>query len=75
MTTYNNLIKNLEELKLNKVINILPSYLDEVASKPPHLVDMLNHLTNEELKERTIHVSEALIRTAGFPFRRTITEY
>ena len=75
MINYNELLTDLETLKLNKIRTILPNYLDEVASKPPHLIEALKYLFREEIKEKQKMSSEGLIRVAGFPFLKTLDEY
>jgi len=75
MINYNEILNNLETLELNKIRNILPNYLDEVASKPPHLIDSLKYLLNEEIEERKRMSKEGVIRTAGFPFIKTLEDY
>ena len=75
MSNYNLLLKNLEKLELNKIRNLLPNYLDEVAKKPPHLIESLFYLTQEEIKDLNIRASEGIIKAAGFPFRKTIEEF
>lgn len=38
MSIYTDLIDNLEELKLDRIKNILPGYLDEMKDKIYHLL-------------------------------------
>jgi len=75
MINYNELLNDLETLKLNKIRNILPNYLDEVASSPPHLIDSLKYLFNKEIEERKKMSAQGLIRIAGFPFVKTLDDF
>ena len=75
MTNYNEILENLEILELNKIRNILPTYLDGVASSPPHLIDSLKYLLKEEIKERKRMSAQGVIKTAAFPFVKTLEEY
>jgi DNA replication protein DnaC len=75
MSNYSQLLENLEKLELNKIRNILPTYLDEVAKEPPHLSDSLYYLTEEEIKAHETNAGEGIIKSAGFPFRKTIEEF
>lgn len=75
MSNYTNVLKNLEELKLDKMRSELPEYLERIKKEPPHLVDSLYELTKKEIEHKTQQASEALIRTAAFPFKKTLEEF
>ena len=75
MSNYTKLLKNLEDLKLDKMRSMLPEYLEDIKKKPPHIVDSLLKLTEEEIKYQTIRASEALIRAAAFPFKKTLEDF
>ena len=38
MSNYTKLLKNLEDLKLDKMRSMLPEYLEDIKKKPPHIV-------------------------------------
>ena len=75
MSNYTALLQNLEYLKLDKIRSVLPEYLETIKAKPPHLVEALYELTNKELEHQTIQASESLIRTAAFPFKKTLEDF
>ena len=75
MSEYVKVLDNLEQLKLEKIRAMLPEYLEKIKQNPPHLVDSLYELTSEELKYKTQQASEALIRTAAFPFKKTLEDF
>lgn len=75
MSNYTNVLKNLEDLKLDKMRSELPEYLESIKKEPPHLVDSLYELTKKEIEHKTQQASEALIRTAAFPFKKTLEEF
>ena len=50
MTTYHQLLNQLDHLKLDRVRQLLPEFLDEHADIS--LVDDLHELLSEELRER-----------------------
>ena len=75
MSNYTKLLKNLEDLKLDKMRSMLPEYLEDIKKKPPHIIDSLLKLTEEEIKHQTIRASEALIRAAAFPFKKTLEDF
>lgn len=75
MTNYTNLLNNLEHLKLDKMRSMLPEYLEKVKKEPPHIIDALLELTNEEIQYQTVRASDVLIRAAAFPFRKTLDDF
>ena len=75
MTNYTNLLNNLEHLKLDKMRSMLPEYLEKVKKEPPHIIDALLELTNEEIQYQTVRASDALIRATTFPFRKTLDDF
>ena len=50
MSIYTDLIDNLEELKLDRIKNMLPGYLDEMKDKNISFTEMMYDLTKEEIK-------------------------
>ncbi len=75
MSNYTEVLQNLEHLKLDKIRSMLPEYLEGIKKEPPHLIDALYDLTKEEIKHQTQQASEALIRTAAFPFKKTLEDF
>ncbi len=75
MSNYTEVLTNLEHLRLDKMRSMLPEYLESIKKEPPHLIDALYDLTGEEIKHQTIRASDALIRAAAFPFRKTLDEF
>lgn len=74
-TNYNKLINNLDELKLYTIRDNLSQYIDMINSGEKNAVDAFYELTEKERgikKERAII---ACIKTAGFPFTKTIQDY
>ena len=72
---YNEVINNLQKLKLDKMSTYLPTYLDEINKKDiPFLEAMLN-LTQKEIEFKEQRASEFNIKVAGFPFKRTLEEF
>ena len=75
MSNYTKLLKNLEDLKLDKMRSMLPEYLENIKKNPPHIIDCLLKLTEEEIKHQTVRASETLIRAAAFPFKKTLEDF
>lgn len=75
MTEYAQLINNLESLDLIKIKSVLPEFLDKNKKDSTTLISALNELTDLELKDKMFRASENLIRTAAFPFRKTLEDF
>ena len=75
MTEYSKLIKNLEELDLIKIRSYLPEFLDKNKNESPKIIKQLNELIELEIEDKRYRISENLIRTAAFPFRKTLEEF
>lgn len=72
---YNNLIDNLEKLKLYKMSEYLPNYIDEINKKDIPFLDALYKLTEKEIEGRADRASLYNIKVAHFPFNRTLDEF
>jgi len=75
VSNYNKLLNNLEALKLDKIRNFLPGYLDSVSGKDVPLADALLELTSKELDFQSERASKIQIHVAGFPFEKGIDEF
>lgn len=75
MTQYSELLQNLEELDLVKIRSILPEYLDKRKKDSTTLIKALTELTTQEIEDKSIRISENLIRTAAFPYRKTLDDF
>ena len=75
MINYNKLLNNLEVLKLDKMLNFLPNYLDSIKNQDISIVDILYRLTEEEIKYRDDRASKIQVSVAGFPFEKEIKDF
>lgn len=75
MTNYNELNKNLETLQLTKMLEMLPSIIDDSVKNNVPLVDSLYKLTELEIKFRDDRARKINITVSHFPFYRTIKEF
>ena len=75
MINYNKLLNNLETLKLEKMLNYLPNYLDSIKGKDISIIDILYNLTEEEIKYRDERASKIQVTVAGFPFEKEIKDF
>ena len=75
MNNYNKLLNNLEILKLDKMLNYLPNYLDSLKGQDISIVDVLYNLTEQEIQYRDERASRIQVTVAGFPFEKEIKDF
>ena len=75
MTKYTQLINNLDNLGLIKIKSFLPEFLDKNKKNSSIIISALQELSSLELQDKMYRVSENLIRTAAFPFRKTLEDF
>lgn len=72
---YNQVINNLQKLKLDKMSSYLSTYLDKINKNNISFIDALYELTQKEIEFKEQRASEFNIKVAGFPFIRTLEEF
>ena len=75
MSNYIKLTNNLEILQLEKIKQNLDQYIDLINSKKKDIVDALYELTNLEIELRNEKAIYGCVRTAGFPFLKTFSDF
>ena len=75
MSNYNKLLNNLEKLKLNKFRNNIDEYIDMVNNKKKDFVEALYDLTNYEIDYLDEMAIYGCVRTANFPYQKTLEDY
>ncbi len=75
MSTYNQLVNNLETLKLNKMMDILPSLIKQINDNKLSIVDTLLTLTDAEIKFRDDRARKINITLSSFPYVKTIKDF
>ena len=75
MSNYVKLINNLETLNLEKIRDNIDQYVDLINNKKKDVVDALYELTNLEIKLRNEKAIYGCVRTAGFPFLKTLEDF
>jgi DNA replication protein DnaC len=73
--TYNKLLNNLEKLKLDKMKEYLPKFIDVINQQNISFVDGLYELTEKEIAFKADRASLFNIKVAHFPFNRTLEEF
>ena len=72
---YNKVINNLDILELNGIKEKLSKEIDNFNKGDKSLLEELNILLEQEIDYREKHKAENNIKTAHFPFRKTIDEF
>lgn len=72
---YNEIIENLEALKLNKMADCLSEYIDKVNKDNISFLDALYDLTKLEIEYKAERASQFNIRIAHFPYYRTFEDF
>ena len=67
--------KRLEILELEKIKEILPTYIHENNKNMPPLTESLNYLLKTEIDYKDERASQGIIKAANFPFRKTLDDY
>ncbi|MBN1216472.1 MAG: IS21-like element helper ATPase IstB [Candidatus Lokiarchaeota archaeon] len=75
MTTYNKLINNLEILKLEKIRNYIPNYLESIAKNDISFVDALLELTKKEVDFRNERASRIQVKVSAFPYEKGFEDF
>ena len=75
MNIYNNVLNNLDELKLEKIKSCLADYLDSIKSKDLTPLEILKDLTDMELEAKKVRSAKSRIGIANFPYERTIQDF
>ena len=75
MINYNKLMNNLEILKLDKMVNFLPFYLESIKEQDISIVDILYKLTEGKIMYRDERASKIQVSVAGFPFEKEIKDF
>jgi DNA replication protein DnaC len=75
MLAYNKLLENLELLKLDKIRNYLPNYLEAISTNDISFTDALLELTEKELDFRNERAAKIQIAVSAFPFEKELCDF
>lgn len=67
--------ENLQRLKLNRIQDIFPSLIEQAEESKLSYMAFIDQLLVEEVATKEDRRLKASLRTAGFPFEKTIEEY
>lgn len=75
MSSYIQLINNLDQLKLSKIKEYIPNYLDDNIKNNMSVVDILKELTDKEIEFREERAAQINITISNFPYHKTINDF
>lgn len=75
MSTYTQLLNNLDQLNLTKMREILPNYMDSAIASEKSFVEVIKELTDEEIAFREERARQINLTISHFPFHKTIDDF
>lgn len=75
MSSYTQLLNNLENLKLSKMREILPNYMESAVKNEKSATDIMKELTDEEIAFREERARQINLTISHFPFHKTIDDF
>lgn len=67
--------ENLESLKMRHTLCILDNYLERAVSEKMSIVEVLDHIFDEEAKEKRKRAYEKQVQMSGFPIKKTLDDF
>jgi DNA replication protein DnaC len=75
MSSYTQLLNNLDKLEMPKMKELLPAYLDKAVIEEKSTTDILNELTAAEIDYREDRARQINLKISHFPFMKTIDDF
>ena len=75
MNNYNKLLNNFEVLKLDKIKDYYPTYIENASKNEISLTDMLYELTNKEIEYRDERASQIQVTVSAFPYKKELSDF
>lgn len=75
MSAYIQLLNNLKQLELTKMIEILPAYMDSAVVENKTATDILNELAEAEITFREERARQINLTISHFPFLKTLDDF
>lgn len=75
MSTYTQLLNNLDQLKLTKIREIFPNYMDSAIMNEKSAVEIIKELTDEEIVFWEERARQINLTISHFPFHKTIEDF
>ena len=75
MNNYNKLLNNFEILKLEKLKDYYPKYVEKATKDNISLTDALYELTSKEIDYRDERASQIRVNVSAFPYKKEIEDF
>lgn len=75
MNNYQQLQKNLHDLKLTQISLNLDNYITKVNEGEISIVDALYELTSKEIEIKNFNATNAMVKVAGFPHLKEMKDF
>lgn len=75
MSSYVQLINNLEQLKLTKIKEYISNYLDDNIKNNLSIIDILKELTDKEIEFREDRAAQINLTISNFPYHKTVNDF
>lgn len=75
MNDYNKLLNNFELLKLDKMKDYYPNYVEIATKRNKSLTESLLELTEKEIEYRNERASQIQITVSAFPYKKEIDDF
>lgn len=75
MNDYNKLLNNFELLKLDKIKDYYPNYVEIATKRNKSLTDSLLELTEKKIEYRNERTSQIQITVSAFPYKKEIDDF
>lgn len=72
---YERLHENLKLLEMTKIEEVIDNYLEIASKENKSVIEILDHLFQEELQHKSSRYFDIRIKMAHFPFRKTLEEF
>ena len=75
MNNYNKLLTNFEILKLDKIKDYYPNFVDNAVKNNLSLTEAFLELTNKEIEYRDERASQIQVLVSAFPYKKEIEDF
>lgn len=75
MSTYTELLNNLEQLNLMQIRSHIDTYIDLLTKGEKTIIEVLNELIKLEINLKEEKATHACVKVANFPFKKTLKDF
>ena len=72
---YVRLKSNLASLKLSKIAECLPGYMEKEGTENKSAIQIMRELTDAEIRFRDERAAEMNFKLSNFPYRKTLEDF